>query len=36
MDTAIKVAEIPASRGAAWLADGFRLFRARPMAWIGL
>lgn len=36
MDTAIKVAEIPASRGAAWLAQGFGLFRQRPMAWIGL
>jgi hypothetical protein len=32
----LKVSEVPASRGAAWLALGFGLFRARPMAWIGL
>jgi hypothetical protein len=36
MDGNIRVAEVPASRGAAWLAEGFALFRARPVAWIGL
>lgn len=32
----LKVTEVPASRGAAWLAQAFGLFRARPFAWIGL
>jgi hypothetical protein len=36
MDAAIKVAELPASRGMAWLAESFRLFRRAPLAWIGL
>jgi hypothetical protein len=36
MDTSIQVTEIPAGRGAAWLADAFGLFRKKPMAWIGL
>jgi hypothetical protein len=36
MDAAIRVSEIPASRGAAWLAEAFRLFRAAPFAWIAL
>jgi len=36
MDTTIRVAELPASRGAGWLADAFRLFRRAPLAWIGL
>jgi len=36
MDTSIKVAEVPASRGFAWLGEAFGLFRARPFAWIGL
>ena len=36
MDAAIKVTEIPARRGAAWLGQAFTLFRAKPMAWIGL
>jgi len=36
MDENIRVAEVRAARGAAWLAEGFTLFRARPLAWIGL
>lgn len=36
MDSAIRVAEIRAGRGAAWLSEAFGLFRRRPGAWIGL
>jgi hypothetical protein len=36
MDDAIKVAEVPAVRGAAWLVESFRLFKRAPLAWIGL
>ena len=36
MDATIRVAEVGAARGAAWLAEGFALFRARPLAWIAL
>ena len=36
MDGSIKVSEIPASRGAAWIALSWRLFAASPMAWLGL
>jgi hypothetical protein len=36
MDMAIKVAELPASRGIAWLLESFRLFKRAPLAWIGL
>jgi hypothetical protein len=36
MDTTIRVAEVPASRGVGWLADAFALFRRAPLAWIGL
>ena len=36
MDGSIRVTEIPASRGASWLAASWRLFVAAPMAWIGL
>jgi len=36
MDAAINVAEIKASRGAAWLAESFTLFRRAPLAWLGL
>ena len=36
MDTTTRVAELPASRGAAWLVDAFQLFRRAPLAWIGL
>lgn len=36
MDASIRVAEQPAARGAFWLADAFRLFRASPLQWIGL
>ena len=36
MDTTMKVAEVPASRGAAWLGDAFRLFRGAPLTWIGI
>ncbi len=36
MDAAIKVAEVPASRGAAWIAQSWTLFAGAPLAWIGL
>lgn len=36
MDASIKVASIPAKRGARWLVEAFDLFRRKPMAWIGL
>jgi uncharacterized membrane protein len=36
MDNTLKVAEIPASRGFAWLGEAFALFRRKPMSWIGL
>ena len=36
MDTTVKVAELPARRGAGWLAASFELFRRAPVAWIGL
>ena len=36
MDTAITVAEVSASRGVAWLSQGFELFRRHPLAWIGI
>ncbi len=36
MDASIRVAELPPGRGAAWLAESFRMFRANPLAWIGL
>jgi uncharacterized membrane protein len=32
----LAVSEVPARRGAAWLKEGFALFRARPAAWIGI
>ena len=36
MDTALKVAELPASRGVSWLVQSFQLFRGAPLTWIGL
>lgn len=36
MDASLKVAELSAGRGAAWLAQSWGLFRGKPMAWIGL
>jgi uncharacterized membrane protein len=36
MDTTIRVAELPAARGVAWLVAAFELFRRAPLAWIGL
>jgi uncharacterized membrane protein len=36
MDTSFKVAEVKATRGAAWLAESFTLFRQAPVAWISL
>jgi hypothetical protein len=36
MDTGTRVAELGAGRGASWLAESFRIFRARPLQWIGL
>ncbi|HXN16485.1 MAG TPA: BPSS1780 family membrane protein [Usitatibacter sp.] len=36
MDASIRVTELRASRGAAWIAEAFQLFRRRPVAWIAL
>lgn len=36
MNSAIRVAEVPASRGASWLGEAFALFRRKPFTWIGL
>lgn len=36
MDAHIRVAEVPAGRGFAWLAAAFGLFRAKPAAWLAL
>lgn len=36
MDATIRVAEVPAARGFAWLAGAFQLFRVKPAAWLAL
>ena len=36
MNTALKVAELRASRGAAWIGESFGLFRRKPFGWISL
>jgi uncharacterized membrane protein len=36
MEGALRVRDLRAVRGPAWLADGWRLFRRAPAAWIGL
>ena len=36
MGAAVKVAEIPAGRGFAWLGGAFHVFRRRPFSWMGL
>jgi len=36
MDASFRVADLPASRGAGWLRESFRFFRAAPMQWMGL
>ena len=36
MDASVRVAEVPASRGARWLGEAFALFRQKPLAWIAL
>jgi uncharacterized membrane protein len=36
MDGSVRVAELPASRGALWLAESFRMFRASPVPWLGM
>lgn len=36
MDASVKVTEVSARRGAAWLAEAFTLFRGQPAAWLGL
>ena len=36
MDQSLRVAEVTAGRGGAWLVLAFGLFRAKPFAWIGL
>lgn len=35
-DAPIRVRDVPARSGAAWLAAGWQLFRRKPWAWIGL
>ena len=32
----MRVAEVGAGRGLGWITESFRLFRARPLQWIGL
>ena len=32
----MRVAELPGSRGAGWLGESFRMFRANALVWIGL
>jgi len=36
MDANIRVAELPASRGMAWFAESFRLFRQAPATWLAI
>jgi uncharacterized membrane protein len=36
MDAGMRVADLPASRGAAWIGEAFRLFGAAPIAWIAM
>jgi hypothetical protein len=36
MDANFRVAELKASRGAAWIAEAFKLFRQAPLPWIAL
>jgi Predicted integral membrane protein len=36
MDTSVRVAEVPASRGMRWMGEAFRLFRQKPLTWIAL
>jgi uncharacterized membrane protein len=36
MDATIKVNELKASRGVAWIAEAFTLFRRAPLAWVSL
>jgi hypothetical protein len=36
MDTTIHVTELKPSRGAAWIAEAFKLFKPAPLAWISL
>ena len=36
MDASMKVAELKAARGVAWITEAFALFRAAPLAWISM
>jgi membrane-anchored glycerophosphoryl diester phosphodiesterase (GDPDase) len=36
MDESMRVAELAPGRAAGWLGESFRMFRARPLQWIGL
>lgn len=36
MDTSLRCRDVRPSRGAAWIAAGWHLFRASPMVWTGL
>ncbi len=36
MGAGMRVAELPAGRGALWLAESFRMFRLSPLRWLGL
>ena len=36
MDAALRVRDLRSSRGPAWLAEGWRIFRGAPVVWTGL
>ena len=36
MDATMKVAELKASRGAAWMGEAFKLYRQAPVQWMSL
>jgi len=36
METSVQVAEVPASRGVAWLGEAWQLFRGAMLTWVGL
>ncbi len=36
MDASFRVAELPASRGVAWIGESFKLLRAAPATWVAI
>lgn len=36
MDSTIQVADLPATRGASWIGESFRIFGAAPFTWIAM